>query len=140
MRPARLTDSMGNCYACGHRSAAYDYGAPDGAVIGVCSVCLPVGAMRDGDGVFRQNTAAHRLFKGGRTQPLTPVEAAFFGQPDGMVNPQGSVRVHVEIHPAVRERLRKVLLHDERFNGAHGNSIGYSEFISRALDALGCEG
>lgn len=50
-----------------------------------------------------------------------------------------SVNLDIKVEPAVRERLRKVLMNDARFNGAHGNGIGYSEFITRALDALNCE-
>lgn len=87
----------------------------------------------------------------GRTQPLTPVERAFFGRPDHMVKPrpddtavlegeERNPRVPMEVHPATRARLAKVLALDARFNGTYGNGIGYSEFINRALDALGCEG
>lgn len=91
-------------------------------------------------------TALDRIMAGGRTQPLTPVEVAFFGRPDHMVKPHGGDRValgeepDIRVSPPVRERLRKVLMHDARFNGTYGNGIGYSEFIARALDALDCEG
>lgn len=96
---------------------------------------------------LNQTTAAERIMRGGRTQPLTPVERAFFGRPDHMVKPRpsneavavGYPRVPINIHPATQERLRKVLMHDERFNGRYDNAIGYSEFINRALDALDCE-
>jgi hypothetical protein len=85
----------------------------------------------------RPSTAAERLFDRGRTQPLTPVEQAFFRCPDHMVKPPSGAREPINIHPATRERLRKALMHDSRFNGEHGNGIGYTEFINRALDALG---
>lgn len=99
---------------------------------------------------FDRTTAAERIMREGRTQPLTPVERAFFGRPDHMVKPrpddaaasaggERNPRVPIEIHPATRERLRKVLMHDDRFNGRYGNGMGYSEFINRALDALDCE-
>jgi hypothetical protein len=88
-----------------------------------------------------KTTAAERIMRSGRTQPLTPVEKAFFGVPDHMCKHGGTVdRVAaLKIDPAVANRLRKVLVHDERFNGKHGNDIGYTEFVTRALDALGCE-
>lgn len=98
------------------------------------------------EAVVTRTTAAERIMRGGRTQPLTPVEEAFFGRPDHMVKPLGCQRTDlgetpdIRVHPQTRERLRKVLMHDARFNGTYGNGIGYSEFIDRALDALDCEG
>jgi hypothetical protein len=90
----------------------------------------------------RADTAAARLFSNGRTQPLTAVEEAFFGRPDHMVRVSMKEResiASINIEIRTRERLRKVLMHDNRFNSTNGNAIGYTEFINRALDALECE-
>lgn len=73
-------------------------------------------------------TAAERIMRD-RTQPLTPVERAFFSIPDHMVKPHGYDReVGLMLAPAVAERFRRVLVHDSRFNGKYGNGIGHSEF------------
>jgi hypothetical protein len=88
-----------------------------------------------------RTTQAERIMRD-RTQPLTPVEEAFFGVPDHMAKPPSdglraalTDRSPINHHPAVKKRLNTVLNHDPRFRG-----IGYSEFITRALDALGAEG
>lgn len=86
-------------------------------------------------------TALDRIIeRSNRTQPFTPVERAFFGVSDTMAKPNTTIRRPMQIDSYVLKRLNTVLTHDDRFNGTYGNGIGFSEFITRALDALECEG
>lgn len=81
-------------------------------------------------------TALDRIIEGGGK--VDHEHRPFFEVSDALAKPPSRIRESIQIDPYVANRLRKVLMFDERFNGRYGNGMGYSEFITRALDMLDC--